>query len=488
MLAEQHDEWAESRRYLGLEVLSKSRTTIDSPTGTGGHPGGTDRLNHQVEESHDDVVHHVPGLDPCEALLLRARKVFSSAAFTQAYGMTELSPCATLLLARRPRAPGAPPVRGPAPCCTARSASSDRTTSRCPAAPSARSSPAAATSCSATGTGPRRPPQALRGGWMHTGDGGYMDDDGYVYIVDRIKDMIITGGENVYSRRGRERARPAPGGGAGARSSASPTRDVGRARARRRRARSPAARCDLEELTRVLPSAIAGYKAPRSDGARRGVAAVGRGQGAQARAAPEVRPEQRYWGRCPVTQQAHGPLDGVRVVEIDSLAPAPGRMHHPHRTWARRCSAWSGRVGPADCCPLPAHSPQQTVTACAQYGFDSITGCPLTPSFFVAVNIPFVWFVLPIAALWCRRNPAVGLTGAGLLFTNALSHIIGAFTPMGYSPETPTAAIISSRCRVLQRIRPARRVGRRCRCSGLQLRSTEFPTRWRRSQKRRGLM
>jgi acyl-CoA synthetase (AMP-forming)/AMP-acid ligase II len=40
---------------------------------------------------------------------------------------------------------------------------------------------------------------AIRGGWMHTGDGGYMDAESYVFVVDRIKDMIITGGENVYS-------------------------------------------------------------------------------------------------------------------------------------------------------------------------------------------------------------------------------------------------------------------------------------------------
>ncbi len=46
---------------------------------------------------------------------------------------------------------------------------------------------------------PEETAAALRGGWMHTGDGGRMDDEGYVYVVDRIKDMIVSGGENVYS-------------------------------------------------------------------------------------------------------------------------------------------------------------------------------------------------------------------------------------------------------------------------------------------------
>ena len=46
---------------------------------------------------------------------------------------------------------------------------------------------------------PEATKDVFSGGWYHSGDAGYLDEDGYVFLVDRVKDMIVTGGENVYS-------------------------------------------------------------------------------------------------------------------------------------------------------------------------------------------------------------------------------------------------------------------------------------------------
>lgn len=47
---------------------------------------------------------------------------------------------------------------------------------------------------------PQATADTVRGGWLHSGDVGYVDEEGYLFIVDRLKDLIITGGENVYPR------------------------------------------------------------------------------------------------------------------------------------------------------------------------------------------------------------------------------------------------------------------------------------------------
>ncbi|SDJ71541.1 Acyl-CoA synthetase (AMP-forming)/AMP-acid ligase II [Ferrimonas sediminum] len=46
---------------------------------------------------------------------------------------------------------------------------------------------------------PKESEAVMIDGWIHTGDAGYLDEDGFLFLVDRVKDMIVTGGENVYS-------------------------------------------------------------------------------------------------------------------------------------------------------------------------------------------------------------------------------------------------------------------------------------------------
>ena len=47
---------------------------------------------------------------------------------------------------------------------------------------------------------PEETAHAIRDGWFHTGDLGYLDEDRYLFVVDRKKDMVISGGVNIYSK------------------------------------------------------------------------------------------------------------------------------------------------------------------------------------------------------------------------------------------------------------------------------------------------
>lgn len=48
---------------------------------------------------------------------------------------------------------------------------------------------------------PKETAEALCNSWRHTGDGGYMDEDGFIYVCDRLKNMIVSGGENIYAAK-----------------------------------------------------------------------------------------------------------------------------------------------------------------------------------------------------------------------------------------------------------------------------------------------
>ena len=102
----------------------------------------------------------------------------------------------------------------------------------------------------------------LRGGWLHTGDAGYLDEDGFLFIVDRLKDMIITGGENVYSREVEDAVYAFPGVAQCAVIGVPDERWGERVHAIV--TPSPGRSLDPEALIAHCRARIAGYKCPRS--------------------------------------------------------------------------------------------------------------------------------------------------------------------------------------------------------------------------------
>ena len=134
---------------------------------------------------------------------------------------------------------------------------------------------------------PEETAKAVIDGWMHTGDGGYMDEDGFVYVVDRVKDMIISGGENVYSAEVENALAQHP--------SVAQCAVIGIPSERWGEqvhaivVPKPGATSTADELMEFCKTLIAGYKCPRSvDVTQTAAAAVRRRQDPQARTAQAV--------------------------------------------------------------------------------------------------------------------------------------------------------------------------------------------------------
>jgi len=137
-----------------------------------------------------------------EALLKRTVQRLPGTSFFQAYGQTEMSPIVSILrpefhtaegrLLGKQRSAGRPAM-----CVEVKIVDADgRELPRGEVGEIVARGPGV---MQGYWNDPEQTSAALRDGWVHTGDGAYMDEDGFIFVVDRVKDMIVSGGENVYS-------------------------------------------------------------------------------------------------------------------------------------------------------------------------------------------------------------------------------------------------------------------------------------------------
>lgn len=133
-----------------------------------------------------------------ERILKNVISTLPDVELTQAYGMTELAPVATIL---RPQDHSKPEVLRSAGTAAPHAEIKiiDPAGVEVPRGRTGEIIVRGPHTMSGYWRRPEETKEALIDGWMHTGDVGYLNDDGFLFIVDRIKDMIVSGGENVYS-------------------------------------------------------------------------------------------------------------------------------------------------------------------------------------------------------------------------------------------------------------------------------------------------
>lgn len=137
-----------------------------------------------------------------EGLLRRVIKSAPALRLTQAYGQTELAPIATLL---RPEDHVVEGPRSKLLAAAGRAVAStllkiiDENGQSLPLGEIGEVCVYGPSVMLGYWNKPEETAEALQNGWVHTGDAGYLDEEGYLFLVDRVKDMIVSGGENVYS-------------------------------------------------------------------------------------------------------------------------------------------------------------------------------------------------------------------------------------------------------------------------------------------------
>ena len=137
-----------------------------------------------------------------EAVLIEAMTKLPTTKFVQAYGQTELSPVATILAPEyhTTEGPYAGKLRSAGKAVgTCELKVVDEEGSEVPTGTVGHVAVKGPIAMLGYWNKPEQTADSLRDGWVYTGDGGYLDEDGFLFIADRLKDMIVSGGENVYS-------------------------------------------------------------------------------------------------------------------------------------------------------------------------------------------------------------------------------------------------------------------------------------------------
>jgi long-chain acyl-CoA synthetase len=132
-------------------------------------------------------------------LLARVQEALPRVGLWQGYGMTECSSVLTMLTDADHRTGGRRLASAGRPLLGVQISIRDRGDNVCKTGEEGEVCARAGNFFTEYWKRPKETENALRDGWFHTGDIGHLDEDGFVYLVDRTSDMIVTGGENVYS-------------------------------------------------------------------------------------------------------------------------------------------------------------------------------------------------------------------------------------------------------------------------------------------------